>query len=247
VDQLNKYFKDLFFKLKIKKNDNIVVHSNLFTFGFNSRNLPSIIINNLKKAVGKEGAILMPMYTFGLKENEVFDKRKIYRNNLTSLLSEKFFKKKVLRSNCPIHSHIGIGKNSKILLKSDPSNTYGKNSDFHLMKLKKFKLLLLGCSAHEGATYLHQIEAMQNLNYGKWISLKRKIIINNKIKSIKVNFFEKKYKSNLNKAFSILSKKSKTFISVKNKYYKSSIIDLNELEDLSIQELKKNKYFFVKK
>lgn len=245
--QLNKYFKDLFFKFKIKNDDNIVVHANLFTFGFNSRNLTKIVINNLKKAVGKKGTILMPMYTFGLKEDEVFDKRKIYKNNSTSLLSKQFFKTKVLRSNCPIHSHIGIGKNSKILLKSNPSNTYGKNSDFHLMKLKKFKLLLLGCSANEGATYLHQIEAMQNLNYGKWIFFKRKIVLNNKIKNIKVKFFEKKYKSNLNKAFNILSKKSKTFISIKNKYFKSSIIDLNELEDLSIQELKKNKYFFVKR
>ena len=190
----------------------------------------------------------MPLYTLGINPLIIFDKNKMYKNKYISLLSKFFFKTEaVKRSNCPIHSHIGLGKKSSILLKSNYKNTYGKNSDFHLMKTNKFKLILLGCSAQEGATYFHQIEAMQNLKYGKWIKFKRKIIIGKKIKLVDINFFEKrKIKHDLNNALKKISKKSKTFISVKNKYYNSSIIDINELHKLTVLELKKNKYFLIK-
>ena len=61
---LNTYYKNLFKQLKIKKGDRIVVHSNLFTFGFTNPKLPKIIIQNLKAAIGYYGAIIMPLYTF---------------------------------------------------------------------------------------------------------------------------------------------------------------------------------------
>ena len=193
MKQLEFFFKELYKNLNIKKGDNVVVHSNLFTFGFKSSRLPKIIIQKLKSAVGSRGTIVMPLYTFEEDVSQLYDKKKIYKNKYTSLLSKVFFReKKIIRSNCPIHSHIGIGKKSNILHKSNPSNTYGKKSDFELMKKNDFKLILLGCTAIEGATYFNHVEAMQNVNYGKWISFKRKIIIDKKIKNININFFEKK-------------------------------------------------------
>ena len=247
MKNLSIYYKQLFQQLKIIKGDSVVVHSNLSTFGFNSSNLAKIIIKELKKSVGLNGTIIMPLYTFGKNSTHIFDKDQIYKNEYISLLSKVFFKEKnIIRSNCPIHSHIGMGKKSNILLKSNPKNTYGYNSDFYLMRLNNFKLLLLGCSAQEGATYFHQIEAMKNLSYGKWISFKRKIKVKKEIKELKINFFEKKLKHNLNKSFNLISKKSKTFISIKNKYYKSSVIDLNELDSITSLELKKNPFFLVK-
>ena len=251
MKKLNFYYKNLFKQLKIKKGDKIVIHSNLFTFGFSSSKLPKIIISNLKLAVGSSGTIVMPLYTFGADPLQLYDKKKIYKGEhtkFTSLLSKVFFKeKKIIRSDCPIHSHIGIGKDSNILLKSNPSNTYGKKSDFELMKNNNFKLLLLGCSAQEGATYFHHVEAMQNVSYGKWISFKRKIIINKKIKNINVNFFEKKkIKHDLNRALQLITKKTKTYISVQNKYYRSSIINIKELNTITISQLKKNPRFLIK-
>ena len=50
----------------------------------------------------------------------------------------------------------------------------------------------------------------------------------------------------LNKALNIISKKSKTFLSIKNKYYKSTIINIDELHGLTLKELKKNPYFLIK-
>ncbi len=248
MKKIHNYFKKLFYQLKISKGNSVIVYSNLSTFGINNKYLPLIVIDQLKKAVGVNGTIFMPLYTLGGNVPKIFNKNNIYENKFTNLLAKNFFKeKKIRRSNCPIHSHIGLGKKTNILSKSNPSNSYGKNSDFDFMKKNKFKLLLLGCSPQEGATYFHQIEAVKNLNYGKWISFKRKIFYKNKVKNINVNFFEKKnVKHNLNKALNVISKKSKTFLSIKNKYYKSTIINIDELHGLTLKELKKNPYFLIK-
>ena len=49
-------------KIKIKKNDKILVYSNLLALGQYNSNLPKLIINNLKKKVGINGEIIMPTY-----------------------------------------------------------------------------------------------------------------------------------------------------------------------------------------
>ena len=248
MEKLKNYFRDLFLDLQISKGNHIVVHSNLTTFGFYEKKLPKIVIKELKKAVGQNGTIIMPCYNIGISPEKIFNKKYIYQNPYISSLTKCFFKEKnIKRSNCPIHNHIGIGKSSKILLKSKPSNTYGKNSDFELMRINNFKLLLLGCSAQEGATYFHQIEALKNVKYGNWISFKRKIILKNEIKNINVNFFEKKnVRHDLNRALKIISKKSNSYKTKKNKYSNSSIISLKELHKLTSLEINKNPYFLIK-
>ena len=76
--------------------------------------------------------------------------------------------------------------------------------------------------------------------------LKKKIIINKKIKNINVNFFEKKkIKHDLNRAMQLISKKSKTYISIQNKYSRSSIINIKELDRITILQLKKNSQFLI--
>ena len=51
-------------KIRIKKNDKILVYSNLLALGQYNSNLPKLIINNLKKKVGINGEIIMPTYFF---------------------------------------------------------------------------------------------------------------------------------------------------------------------------------------
>ena len=85
------FFEELFKNLNIKRGDNIVVHSNLFTFGFSSPRLPKIIIQKLKSAVGSCGTIVMPLYTFGTDSSQLYDKKKLHKSNHTSLLSKIFY------------------------------------------------------------------------------------------------------------------------------------------------------------
>ena len=77
--------------LKIKKNDNILVYSDLSRFGFSSKALPKIIISCLKSILGKNGTIIMPFYNFRSDKKFIFDKKKfIYRE----IIYRKYFKKK---------------------------------------------------------------------------------------------------------------------------------------------------------
>ena len=48
-DDVIKYLNSHFNKLKIKKNDNLVLHSNLSTFGIYNKNLPFIVLKVLLK------------------------------------------------------------------------------------------------------------------------------------------------------------------------------------------------------
>ena len=44
----------------------------------------------------------------------------------------------------------------------------------------------------------------------------------------------------------LISKKSKTYISIQNKFSKSSIINIKELDTITILQLKKNPKFLIK-
>ncbi len=57
---------------------------------------------------------------------------------------------------------------------------------------------------------------------------------------------KKKIKHDLNRAMQLISKKSKTYISIQNKFSKSSIINIKELDTITILQLKKNPKFLIK-
>ena len=183
--------------LDIKKNDNILVYSKISSFGISKKNFPKFLLSCLIERVGKDGSIVMPLYTFG-KKNNTYDKNIIYKNSMTGLLNIEFFKKKgIVRSNCPIHSHIGLGKNINFLNNSNAKYSFGNKSDFYYFYKRNFKLILLGCSPQEGATYLHHLEALKKVNYRKWIKIKKMVYNNelNKFENTYVNFFALKQKN----------------------------------------------------
>ena len=162
-------------KLKVKKSDRIIIHADLSTFGIINKNLSKIILKVLKDLIGKKGTIIMPSYTLGMQSNYIYNKKKIPQKTNISILTKEFFNThKVYRSSSPLHSHIGIGKEAKFLLKTPPSFSFGKNSDFYYMYKKNFKLILLGCTPQQGATYLHHLEAIVGVPYRKWIKIKKK-------------------------------------------------------------------------
>ena len=134
----------------------------------------------------------------------------------------------MVRSNCLIHNHIGLGPDAKILNLSRENISLGQNSDFALMK-NDFKLLLLGCDPIQGATYLHHLEALSNVPYRKWIKVNKKKILNKRVKNISVKYFAKKnnkYKSNFNLIFNKLNNYKNILNIEKVKYGRSYFIKL---------------------
>ena len=59
---LKKYISNHISKLGVKKNDKLLIYSDLSRFGINNAKLPLIVISSLKKIIGKKGTIIIPVY-----------------------------------------------------------------------------------------------------------------------------------------------------------------------------------------
>ena len=141
-----------------------------------------------------------------------------------------------------------MGKDAKCLLKTKSSISLGYKSDFYYLLSKNFNLLLLGCKASEGATYLHHLEALVGVPYRKWIKIKFKTKKNRKINYQYLNYYARKnsnYIENFDKFFSKINKK--LIKSANLRFGSSNLISLKNLHKEGIKALKKNKYCLVKK
>lgn len=249
-ESLNNNLLDHFKKLNIKKNDNIVVHADLTKFGVLDKNLAKKIILNLLKVIGKNGSLIMPSYILGVSNNYLYNIKKFKNKTNISLLTKVFFRNyNVFKSKSLVHSHIGIGKNSKFLLSTPMNKSFGKNTDFHYMRKNKFKLVLLGCSPQQGATYLHHVEAIFGVPYRCWLKIEKKIVTNKKKRVIKYEYFARKtnlYKTNLNYFFNYLKTKKIKIHKVKLRFGFSLCVPLVKLHNISIKILKQNPYMLVK-
>ena len=158
MNTFKKNITNHFKKLKIKKNDHILVYSKLSSFGIIDRHFSKKFLDILIKYIGSNGTIIMPSYTFENKDY-IFNINTLKHNYSSSLLVKEFFKIKNIRSKRLIHSHIALGLKAKILKsKIDPSISLGRNSDFDLMTKNNFKCVFLGCDANEAGTFFIHLE-----------------------------------------------------------------------------------------
>ena len=103
-------------ELSIKKKDNLVVYSNLSSFGLKTKKIPQLVLSEIKKMIGPKGSLIMPAYILGVAPDFIYDVQKIHNCSSISNLTKYFFKKKnIIRSLNPIHNHIGFGHAAKFL------------------------------------------------------------------------------------------------------------------------------------
>lgn len=236
-------------KLGLKSGDSALVYSNLSSFGSLDKNLTKKILNYLINFLGKKGTLFMPSYTFDHPKNFIFKINKLQENYSTGSLVKYFFKNKnIKRSFRLIHSHIGIGKYSDLLTKTNNMNSFGKNSDFDLMTKKNFKCVFLGCMPSQAATYFFHLECLNNVPYRKKIFLEKKYYKNRISKKIKIDYFSnnKKKKYNLDKSFMSLKKEGAQIKEIDLKFGKSFCIDLKEFHKYGNRLFKKDINFLIK-
>ena len=236
-------------KLKIKKNDHILVYSKLSSFGIVNKKFVKKLLGTLLNFIGPKGTIIMPSYTFESK-NYIFDIKKLKHNYSTSILTKEFFKFKRVRSNRLIHNHIGLGAKAKILKdKIDPTITLGENSDFDIMTKNNFKCIFLGCDANEAGTFFIHLEYINKVPYRKDIIINKKILYRGKDKIIKVNYSNrpKKIEFDFNKAFNKIKKLGGRINKAELKFGFSYSLKLKDFLKYGNIMLKKNKYILIKK
>ena len=84
MDIFKKNIVNHFKKLKIKKNDNILVYSKLSSFGIIDRHFSKKFLDILIEYIGLNGTIIMPSYTFENKDY-IFDIKTLKHNYSSSL------------------------------------------------------------------------------------------------------------------------------------------------------------------
>jgi aminoglycoside N3'-acetyltransferase len=240
--------KQRFNKLKINKNDKILVYSNLLALGYPDSKVPKVIVNILKEKIGKEGEIVMPSYF--LKSNRNIIKTNIDKKT-NGILAYYFFntKKKICQSNSLFHSHIGYGKSFCSHSKKSKYFSFGKGSDFDFFLKNKFKIISIGLGPSKFLTYLHHVEELLKVNYRKWININRNLVKKKIIKKIKIKYYARKENTfilNIDKLFFYLIKKGLRVSKINLKYGKIYFFKVVDVNNFLKKNLKKylNKYIY---
>jgi len=187
------YFKDVLNKLekaRVKKGDIIFVQSDISVFGkigeIKDKNIfLDLLLEAFKEAVGKNGTIIMPTFTYSFCKNEPYEKD--YTPSTVGVFTEYFRKQKnVTRTNDPIFSVATYGKLKSFFVSDLGKDCFGKNSIFDKLYQKNAKIILFGTTE---STFIHYIEQRCNVPYRFYKSFSGKIINRGKISNAKYDYF----------------------------------------------------------
>jgi len=160
--------------LGLLKGDNVVVHCRLLSFGFIEGG-PATVIDLLLDIIGSNGTLAVPAYTLYLTQSDVYDPLTTPSGAVGPLAEELRKTHQTYRTLCPLHNHVICGPLREHFCKLPGTDSLGEQSDFALMESLDFKLVLLGCSYAEGATFLHHLETVCQVPYREKIILQRQI------------------------------------------------------------------------
>ena len=166
----------------------ICLHSRLATIGRVMCERPVEAIGEvILDLLGAAGTVFVPTYTFG--EREVFDPRSSSTTE-SGVLSEYFRGlPSAVRSLSPTHSHIGLGAQADQLPINTVRRPFGDPSDFSDFLELDARLVLLGCSFADGATFLHHMEAVLGVPYRSWVTLARKVEIGGRTTDVEFEYY----------------------------------------------------------
>jgi len=194
---------------------------------------------------------IIPSYTYTKKG--IFNVYKT-ESKLSLLTKWSFHEKRIIRSEHPLFSCIGIG-NQKNILKKIGKSAFGKDSIFDKLYETNSCLLHLGRPLELGNTSIHYVEQMGGASYRLNKKFKTKVYCKNKYIGTNYTVFVRdlsnknnNYISNTNKISKILKKNKlvKEFGDLKNNT-NITVLNYKNAIDLMIDEFYKNQNIFINK
>jgi aminopeptidase-like protein/aminoglycoside N3'-acetyltransferase len=128
-----------------------------------------IVVDALRQAVGPDGTVLMPTYTFSFCRQELYDvQATVTRGGPWSRSPEVLeYLRRVPdahRSRDPIHSVTGLGPEAQALVSGLAPTCFGPGSIFDRLRAAGARICLLGLPLEE-ATFRHHVEEMVGVPY----------------------------------------------------------------------------------
>jgi aminoglycoside 3-N-acetyltransferase len=118
---------------------------------------PDLFVDSLIEAVGSEGSLLFPAYSWIFCSGNTFD----YRNTpcRTGVLAASVLRRKDFRrTRHPIYSFAVWGRDRDLLVKMDNKSSFGDDSPVGYMYKQGAKNLLIGVDLFTGYTFVHFVE-----------------------------------------------------------------------------------------
>tara|TARA_B100001250_G_C19798754_1_gene789983 strand:+ start:118 stop:918 length:801 start_codon:yes stop_codon:yes gene_type:complete len=210
IIKFNKTLKNL----GLKTNDNVLLVPELFRLGKlenvnNAEEYYSTILNTILKIIGPKGTIFINTYTF---DRSRLNKDFINETSVSSAgaFSNYILKKKVVRSNHPVFSVSGLGKNAKTVCSNNSSHNFGYLSPYYKMMNINTKILCLGIEMIRNP-FSHVAEYFMGVPYCYNKIFKKRVIKNNKTINKKfvsfVRYLNLKFAFDINKLEKLLIKK----------------------------------------
>ena len=241
------FYKSLI-KIGVKKQQNLFIHSDigLLKEYKNKKDISStckIIVKQLLKAVGKNGSLAFPTFSYSFANNNKYYPK--ISKSICGHLSEYVKKMKSSVSyNDPNVSVVVLGKKKDFLTKNRTTNAYGVNSFFD--RFYKLNGHICNINLDSGSTFLHLFERKLNVKYRTDKTFYGFIIKNKKKTKSKIYVIKK------NKIFTADFEK---FHNLAKKYYKVGYIGRGFVGKISLRKtfeivklgIKKNKNFLIKK
>ena len=160
-------FSKILKNIGLKKNDIVFVHSNLTNLSFekNFFEICEDLYQSIISIIGNESSLLVPTFTY-----QNFNDRRIFKNKETFSETGLFpefirLKKNSQRTNHPLYSLSGVGKNLDLIFKNINRNSTGKGSPFERMYKFDVKILHIDIKLVHACTFLHFVEEQMNVPY----------------------------------------------------------------------------------
>jgi aminoglycoside 3-N-acetyltransferase len=160
-------FSKILRNIGLKKNDIVFVHSNLSNLSFkkNFFEICEDLYQSIIYIIGNESSLLVPTFTY-----QNFNDKRIFKNKETFSETGLFpefirLKKNSQRTNHPLYSLSGVGKNLDLIFKDINRNSTGKGSPFERMYKFDVKILHIDIQLVHACTFLHFVEEQMNVPY----------------------------------------------------------------------------------
>lgn len=244
------FFHDHLQALGIRAGDRLCVHSRLLTFG-RVRGGPEAILTALRDAVTTTGTLSFPTFTMNLTSEDAFSRDRSPPYLMGAMSQHVFEQGNFVRSPCPMHSYAAVGKDAGLMETASEDVSVGAGSVFDVMQAEGFKLLLLGCNFHEGATHVHQSEAAVGVPYREWIVLPRQTAsADGGARQVNVRYYGRRNDLNLRTSLfayekAVASNRPQAFLQVGESARTSFVMGLDDFDRMTRKALESDPYILM--
>ncbi len=239
-------------KVGVQEKDIVFVHSDISIFGKigdikNKSEFLRLILQAFKEAVGKEGTIIMPTFSYSFCRNETYDPET--SPSRVGALTTCFRKEPdVARTIHPIFSVVIWGEKKRYFNSNLSKDSFDKDSIFGKLHKQNGKILFFGAS-FQSCTFIHYVEQLYGVPYRYMKTFHGKIRTGKHIYEDDCTYFVRYLDSNVIVDLSKLRnylEKNDLIKKVTLGEGEIHLVESNALTEEGLKLLKKDIYYFLK-